>query len=292
MNPVTRLIMERPCTLSWQTGPLRAPGPGEVLVRTLLSAVSVASELSLVVGNTPTGFPRQLGYQTLGRTVDGRRFVHTAGHVSAAVLGERDLIPVPDHVPDGVALAVVLGEETHKGIRKLAPQPGERMLIAGAGLLGLLTLFNLTRRGVQGVTAIEPQPERRALAELFGAQTVAAPGELTDESFDLGFECSAAPAGFTELLGRLRHGGRACVLSDGNWGTLSLPPAFHTRELSVVASSDGENYQSYARWLWTHADPLLGRLFEVRVSAEQLPDALTKLQTWPRPVSLVAEWQH
>ena len=287
-----RLVLVGPGELGWQTEPLRAPGPGEVLVQTVLSAVSVASELSLVVGNVPTKYPRQLGYQTLGQAADGRRVVSTAGHVSAAVLGERHLIPVPDHVPDGVALAVILGEETHKGIRKLAPQPGERVLLAGAGLLGLLTLFNLTRRGVTDVTVIEPQPERRALAELFGAAAVAAPGELTDDAFDLGFECSAAPEGFTELLSHLRPAGRACVLSDGNWGTLKLPPTFHSRELSVVASSDGEDYQEYARWLWAHADPLLGQLFEVHVPAEQLPNAFGELQHWPRPISLVAEWEH
>jgi alcohol dehydrogenase len=286
-----RLVLVGPGELSWQAEPLPVPGPGELLVQTVLSAVSVASELSLVVNRMPTAFPRSLGYQTLGRTADGRRFVSTAGHVSAAILRERQLIPVPDHVPDGLALAVILGEETHKGIRKLAPQPHERVLITGAGLLGLLTLFNLTRRGVTDVTVTEPEPERRALAEQFGAQTVAAPGELTDDAFDLGFECSAAPAGFTELLNSLRPGGRACVLSDGNWGALNLPPAFHTNELSVVASSDGEDYQGYADWLWAHADPLLGELFKVRVPAEDLPDAFERLQQWPRPVSLVAEWE-
>ncbi len=285
--------------LSWHLADLPPPGHGEVLTQTRLSAISVASELSLVVGNIGTDFPIRLGYQTLG-TVEavgqgvglplGTRVISTAGHVSAAVLREAAVIPVPGHVPDGVALATILGEETHNGIRKLAPQPHERVLIAGAGLLGLLTLFNLTRRGINNVSVIEPDIERQALARAFGAVQVAAPGELGEADFDVGLECSASPDGFAELLSRLRREGRACVLSDGNWGTLNLPSAFHANELSVMASSDGEDYAGYAEWLWANTEPLLARLFETRIAAADLPAAFHRLQRWPRPVSLVADW--
>ena len=122
----------------------------------------------------------------------------------------------------------------------------ERVLVAGAGLLGLLSVFNLTRRGMRDVTVLEPDPARCELALAFGAATHA-PGTLPRDTYDVGLECSASPAGFAELLSHLRPGGRCCVLSDGNFGALTLPPAFHTRELSVMASSDGQDYQGYAQ---------------------------------------------
>jgi alcohol dehydrogenase len=106
----------------------------------------------------------------------------------------------------------------------------------------------------------------------------------------VGFECSASPAGFSELLSRLRPHARACVLSDGNWGQLALPAAFHERELSVVASSDGDDYHAYAGWLWANADPLLERLFEVTVLPAKLIGLFERLQRWPRPVSVVVDW--
>ena len=136
---------------------------------------------------------------------------------------------------------------------------------------------------------LEPDPARRALAEAFGA-VACSPGELPHDAFDVGFECSAAPAGFADLLAHLRPRGRACVLSDGNWGALSLPPTFHTRELSVVASSDGEDYPAYATWLWRHADPLLARLYGDMVSPAELPATYTRLCALPRPVSVVVRW--
>jgi len=278
---------------------LAPPGPAEVRVRTRLSAVSVGSELSVVEGRAPgLIYPCRLGYQTLG-VVDtvgedvplaaGARVVTTLGHAGGGLHRAADVLPVPAGVPDRVALAAILGEETHKGIRKVGPRPEERVLVAGAGLLGLLTVFNLTRRGVRDVTMLEPDPERQALAEVFGAKAVA-PGHLSQDAFDVGFECSAAPEGFAELLEHLRPGGRACVLSDGNWGALTLPPAFHTRELTVTASSDGEDYPAYARWLWNHADPVLERLFAVTVTPDNLPGTFGRLREWPHPVSLAVDW--
>ncbi|WP_245872726.1 zinc-dependent alcohol dehydrogenase [Deinococcus planocerae] len=280
---------------------LPPPGPGEVRVRTHLSAVSVGSELGVVEGRVPGGaYPRPLGYQTLGvveaagegvRLAPGTRVVTVLGHAGGGVHREANVVPVPGGVPSRVALAVILGEETSKGVRRVAPGPGERVLVAGAGLLGLLTVFNLTRRGAPQVTVTEPDPGRRELARTLGAREALPPGTVGRDDFDVGFECSASPAAFAELLACLRPGGRVCVLSDGNWGALTLPPAFHTRELTVTASSDGEDYAAYARWLWGHADPVLERLFEVTVRPGDLPASFNRLRFLPRPVSLVADWR-
>lgn len=296
---VRRLVLAAPRMFVWEEEVLPQPGPGEVWVRTRLSAVSIGSELSVAEGRASGAvYPCKLGYQTfgvigavgeeVGLTV-GTRVVTTLGYASGGLHAASSVVPVPVHVPDRVALAAILGEETHKGMRKVEPGPGERVLVAGAGLLGLLTVFNLTRRGVRDVTVLELDAERRALAEEFGAVSLP-PGSLPHDAFDVGFECSASPPGFVELLEHLRPGGRACVLSDGNGGTLRLPPAFHTRELTITASSDGEDYAVYARWLWDHADPLLERLFAVTVRPDDLPGTFGRLSTLPRPVSLVTDW--
>jgi len=297
---VRRLTLCAPRTLAWEEHLLPPPGRGEVRTRTLLSAVSIGSELGQVEGRPLTAtFPVRLGYQTLGvveaagqgvRLRAGTRVITTLGHAGGGLHRAEDVLTVPSGVPDRVALAAILGGETHKGLRKLRPQAGEAVLVAGAGLLGLLTVFNLTRRAVRGVTVLEPDPERRALALAFGAAQAVPPGHLPHDAFDLGFECSASPAGFAELLSHLRPGGRACVLSDGNGGTLGLPPAFHARELTVTASSDGEDYPAYARWLWANVDPVLARLFGETVLPDELPGAFVRLAVWPRPVSLVCDW--
>ncbi|WP_245901193.1 zinc-dependent alcohol dehydrogenase [Deinococcus yavapaiensis] len=294
----TRLVLNGVRELALEQFALPEPGALQVVLRTRLSAVSVSSELGVVEGRVPTSFPTTLGYQTLGVVEAvgegvtlpiGTRVVTTLGHASAGVVPEARCLVVPPHVSDRAALAAILGEETFKGVRKLAASRHESVLIAGAGLLGLLTVFNLTRRGVSNVTVVEPNAERRALAETFGA-VATSPGHLAREDFDVGFECSASPEGFAELLSHLRPRGRACVLSDGNWGALTLPRAFHERELSVVASSDGEDYQGYAAWLWTHSREGLERLFETTVAPSDVPSTFERLRRPPRPVSVVVDW--
>ncbi|WP_229670703.1 zinc-dependent alcohol dehydrogenase [Deinococcus aquiradiocola] len=262
--------------------------------------MSVASELGVVVGRSSVPFPVRLGYQTLavvrevgeGVTLRrGQRVVAMYGHASAAVMSAARCLPVPNHVPDLVALAAVLGEETHKGVRKIAPKPHEHALVSGAGLIGLLTTFNLVRRGHQRVTVVDPDAGRRALASALGVRALH-PSDLSDLGAfaQVGFECSASPDGFTGLLEALTPGGRACVLSDGNWGALTLSPTFHERELWVVGSSDGEDYAGYARWLWLHADPWLEGLFAEVVTPAALPGTYRRLEDWPRPVSVVVDW--
>lgn len=291
-----RLTVTAPDEFRWETVALPPPGPGEVRVRTCLSAISISSELSMVRNGE---IHWRLGYQTLGVVEAlgagvalevGVRVITTLGHASAGIHRIKRVHAVPDYIPDRQALAVILGEETHKGIRKIAPQSQEGVLVAGAGLLGLLTVFNLTRRGIKDVTVLEPDPTRRELALAFGAASAHAPGSLPHDAYAVGLECSGSPDGFAEVLSHLRPNGRCCVLSDGNWGALTLPPAFHTRELSVAASSDGEDYAAYAAWLWQHADPVLEQLYSDTIRPEEVPATFTRLRHFPRPVSVVVDW--
>lgn len=292
-----RLIAASPCTPRWEPLAPRGVGPGEVRVQTRLSALSVASELSVLRGGP---FPSPLGYQTLGTVMEagpgvtlpvGARVVTTLGHAAWGVHGASRVIPVPDNVPDRAALSVILAEETAKGLRRVHPAPHERVLVAGAGLLGLLSVVNLTRAGVHDVSVIEPRADRQALARQFGAREVYAPAAAPRDAFDVGVECSAAPAGFAALLGALRPRGRCVVLSDGNWGALTLTPDFHRKELSVVGSSDGEDYAAHARWWWPHVSPVLAALYPLTVPAAGLPGLYARLGRPDRPVSVLVDWE-
>lgn len=78
----------------------------------------------------------------------------------------------------------------------------------------------------------------------------------------------------------MRATGQLCVLADGNLEPLTLTPEFHSRELSVIASSDGEDYPGHAAAFFTYwlgARAPLAKLFTLRVSAEDLPKAFERL---------------
>ena len=90
----------------------------------------------------------------------GDRVIAFYGHRTHAIIPEAKAIAVPDNVPDVLALLSILTCDVSKGIRKVAPQPDESVLITGAGTIGLLTIFMLKAFGVQKIDVVEPRAER------------------------------------------------------------------------------------------------------------------------------------
>ncbi len=123
-----------------------------------------------------------------------------------------------------------------------------------------------------------------------------APADAATYSSDYtaGFECSSRNDAFFLLQQHLAPGARLCVLADGNLEPLVLAPAFHEKELHIVGSSDGENYQSYAEWFfkqlragWTRLD----ELFEQETPAQELPQVFEQLdRSSARPIRVLVRY--
>jgi alcohol dehydrogenase len=143
---------------------------------------------------------------------------------------------------------------------------------------------------------VEPHPRRRELATAFGASTVVAPKQVAalSDAATVGFECSSQNSAFRLLQTGLTHGGRICVLADGNLEPLVLAPQFHERELTVVASSDGLDYRAYATWYWERVRAgiaPLERLFEREIGVSQLAEAFADLAgSSDRPVKVLVRY--
>ena len=70
------------------------------------------------------------------------------------------------------------------------------------------------------------------------------------EMYPIAFECSSSNKAFELLQRKMQREGRICILSDGNIEPLTLTPAFHEKELMIVGSSDGWDYQEHAKWFF------------------------------------------
>jgi 2-desacetyl-2-hydroxyethyl bacteriochlorophyllide A dehydrogenase len=154
------------------------------------------------------------------------------------------LIAVPYEVDDRAAaltepLAVVL-----HALTLAAPHPPDRVLVTGAGPLGLLVIAALRARGIEHITVSEPAPLRRSQAEKVGARRTLEPsdlpeppmGEPVDDAYDIVFECSGRADAATAALDQLDRAGILVSL-----GTGSEAPRFnHNRmivlELTVIGS--------------------------------------------------------
>lgn len=258
------LLLMGPRQAAWIVEDLPPLRPDEILVETRAGAISIGSELPIYSGtarsSAPAHYPRMTGYESVGtvlacgstvqRFQAGDRVVAFYGHRTHGIVAETKAIKVPKDIADPLALLAILTCDVAKGIRKLAPKPDERVLITGAGAIGLLTLFVLRAYGVETVDVAEPRPERREQALRLGA-CAALPLEAMENAHNIyavGLECSSRNAAFDFLQAQMQPGGRICVLADGNIEPLVLTPAFHEKELLVMGSSDGWDYQAHAAW--------------------------------------------
>lgn len=304
------LLLLAPRTLQWVREELAAPAPHGIVVATRMGAISIGTELPLYIGThrgtTPLSYPAMTGYESVatvaacGAAVEhvavGDRVVAFYGHRTHAVLAQSHVIPIPPDIGDVEALLVILACDTAKGVAKTDVQGHDPVLITGAGAIGLLTLFNLKARGVDTVDVIEPNARRRALALQWGARRARDPAQAMagKAAYRIGFECSSRNAAFQLLQQQMAHNGRVCVLADGNIEPLVLAPAFHAKELQIVGSSDGEDYQGYARWFWEQVrgkHTPLDQLFEWERSAQELPHVFEQIaQTHDRPIKVLVRY--
>jgi len=138
--------------------------------------------------------PIPLGYASAGRVVEvGRDVTSVAvGDLVASAGPHAELAAVPanlvSRVPEGVsapdAAFATIGSIGLQGLRLAAPAVGERFVVTGLGLVGLLTVQLLVAQGCT-VLGIDPKPERRARAEASGARTVDAADDVLGAAADL-----------------------------------------------------------------------------------------------------------
>ena len=124
---------------------------------------------------------------------------------------------------------------------------GERVLVVGLGVVGLLTSALLLRSGVGELIAVEPLALRREQAERLGCRALSSEeprlgeriAELTGgRGPDAAINCSGAEAGLQLALDTLCFEG---TLVEASWYgsrrvSLELGSAFHRRRLRLVAS--------------------------------------------------------
>jgi len=125
--------------------------------------------------------PLPLGYCNAGVVIEvgsgvhdlhpGDRVASNGPHAELVCVPRNLCARIPDGVPDEHAAFTVLGSIALQGLRLAAPTLGERFMVFGVGLLGLLAVQLLRANGCE-VLAVDPNGERLKLAEAFGARTV------------------------------------------------------------------------------------------------------------------------
>ena len=133
---------------------------------------AVQSKLSdpIAMGYSNVGVIDAIGKRVTGFAV-GDRVVSNGSHAEIVVVPENLVARIPDNVSDDAACFTVVSAIALQGVRLAEATLGERVAVIGLGLIGLLTVQILRAQGCQ-VIGMDYDPEKLALAEGYGAQTV------------------------------------------------------------------------------------------------------------------------
>ena len=239
---------------------LREPGPEEVLVETLATGISRGTERLVFEGRVPENqwaamraplqygeFPAPLsyGYAAIGVVragashLLGQRVFVLHPHHDRFIAPAAMCTPVPDAVPDRRAVLAANMETAVNIMWDARPLVGERALVIGAGVVGLLTAFLLARIPGIDLAVCDIDTGRRGIAESFGAR-FRTPDEAPGDR-DLVIHASASPAGLRLALARC--GFEARIVEASWYGdkdvALPLGEAFHAKRLSIISTQVG-----------------------------------------------------
>ena len=241
--------------------PRPEPGPGEVLVeiaecgicgsdlhmvleRYAKPGAILGHEWSGIVVSAPSGSGWSAGDRVVGNAAPGcgvcrpcRRGRPSVcrNRASADYLGYRGafcryktvaadgLIRIPDSLPIRfAALAEPTAIALH-AVQLAGVDPEDRVLVTGAGPVGLLIIAVLRAHGISDITVSEPSPVRRQRALDVGATRVVTPDTLVEppmgqpvaEPAAVVFECSGHASAIEAALGQLDSAGTLVIVGTG-----------------------------------------------------------------------------
>jgi predicted dehydrogenase/threonine dehydrogenase-like Zn-dependent dehydrogenase len=126
------------------------------------------------------GTPIPLGYCNVGKVVEadmgsgyavGDRVVSNGPHAEMVAVPKNLTAKIPDSVTDEQAAFTVVAAIGLQGVRLIQPTLGERIVVSGLGLIGLLAVQMLRAHGCQ-VLGIDFDKRKLELARQYGAETV------------------------------------------------------------------------------------------------------------------------
>lgn len=300
---------------------IRSPGHGEivavdlaprrgdeVLVRTLFTGISRGTEALVYRGGVPAsqheamrapfqegdfGGPVKYGYSNVGEVVEGP--TELVGEVVFCLYPHQDfycvpskaVIPLPTDLPPARAVLAANAETAVNAVWDGQPGPGDRIVVIGAGVVGLLTAWLCARVPGTEVIAIDVDRGRAEVAEALGVSfSHEAP---KGAGADLVIHASGQAEGLRTALSIA--GPEATVVELSWYGdqavSLPLGEAFHSRRLTLKSSQVGR-IPPHRVPRWSHrrrmevalslvTDPCLDVLISGESDFDELPDVMERL---------------
>lgn len=266
----------------WFTGPeevevrnieIAEPQDGETEIKTLLCGISSGTESLLWHGDfpkdinldesipslkRPAEYPCPYGYNLIGTIPNGDELVLAFHpHADRAVVGNEAWLALPRHWEPERAVLLPNTETAMGIVHDASPRLGERIIVIGLGVVGLLCLSMLAEYPLERLIGVDISEPRRIRARKIRGALIMDLDELADDPIfgdaDRVIEVSGNPKGLQTAVDAAGYDGRIVIGSwyGGKDVRLDLGPAFHRRRQHII-SSQVSTLAPELRGRWTH----------------------------------------
>ena len=200
------------------------------------------------------------------------------------------LVPLPDALTFEEGAAISCGTGTaHGALKRLDVSGRDALAVFGQGPVGLSATLLGHAMGAR-VIAVDPSPERRRLAETFGATATIDPTALDPvatlldlthgRGVDVAVDCSGNPDARLAAVRSAKTWGRVGFVGEGNTTTFDVSRDLIRKQLTIVASwtFSAVGQAECARFIAERALPL-GRLLTERYRLEDADAAYRLFDT-------------
>jgi 2-desacetyl-2-hydroxyethyl bacteriochlorophyllide A dehydrogenase len=272
------LYFTAPKQVELREEPLPALGADEVLVETVCSAISAGTEMLIYQGRFPReletdstipslrgGFeyPLAYGYACVGKVAEigkkvsgewkNKLVFSFQPHTSYFIATPDSLFPIPESLSAESACFFPNTETAVNLVQDAAPILGERVLVLGQGIIGLLTTALLHEFPLEVLVSADCYELRRKASERIGvtssldpdapnfreqATLRLQPTASAQRGFDLTFELSGRPETLNDALAITAFSGRVVI---GSWygekrAAIDLGGNFHRSRIMLISS--------------------------------------------------------
>lgn len=255
-----------------------------MVIQTTHSPISAGTELLIYRGQVPENmalddtlpdlsgtfkFPFKYGYALIGQVValgpdvptlwQGRLVFAFHSHESHFIATPGQVFSLPDNMAPQNALFLPNMETAINLVMDGKPLVGERVILLGQGVVGLLTTAVLAQFPLQELLTVDAYPLRREASLVLGAHQSLSPAEFAARranygEADLIYELSGQPAVLNEAIAVTGFDSRIII---GSWygnkrAQLDLGGHFHRRRIRLI-SSQVSTIASGLQGRWTKA---------------------------------------
>lgn len=252
-------------------------GPAEILIETRFSAISHGTEMLVYRGlfpddmavdetlpglQRPLNYPLKYGYAAIGEVIEvgsevnrdliGRMVYGLHPHESCFIAAVGEILPVPRDIDLLDALFLANMETAVNFLMDGRPVIGEKVVVFGQGVIGLLTAALLARFPLAALLTLDNFKLRREASRRVGAHLALDPAQpdsletaiqwlepdASEGSADLVYELSGNPGALNPAIAVTGFNGRIVI---GSWygrkqAALELGGRFHRKRIRLISS--------------------------------------------------------